>query len=73
MNFIVWLKKFKNENTTIGDLARDIIYDIKYNKVKLSSYKSTYDRMELMDGSCKAFKSLDDAYDLYKSYRKNKK
>ena len=74
MNFIVWLKKSRNEkDTPIGDLARDVIYDIKYNKVKLTSYKSIYDRMEQMDGSCKAFKSLDDAYDLYKSYRKNKK
>jgi len=73
MNFITWLKKFKNEETPIGDLARDTIYDIKHNKVKLTSYKSIYDRMEQMDGSCRAFNSLDDAYDLFKSYRKNKK
>ena len=71
MNFIVWLKKSRNEkDTPIGDLARDVIKDIKYNKVKLTSYKSLYKRMEQMEGSSRAFNALKEAYDLYKLYRK---
>lgn len=62
MTFVKFLKQFKNENSKIGDLARDII-DFKRRCTSYSGVKKDLENNNACDG---AFIALEEAYRLYR-------
>lgn len=69
MNFIKWLiKTYINDDTSYGDLARDVNDDIKQNNLtQLTNYTALKKRIILLDGNTDVLNTLDE---VYKKYRK---
>ena len=63
MTFTKWLKKHKDDNTPLGDLARDVSEDKDFPKTKSSNKILEYlESKGACDGAISAFK---DAWKLY--------
>lgn len=71
IRFTDWLKKHKNRNSPLGDLASDMLHDKTWpSKDSLEEYRS-YLSFE-KDASWAAIEALENAWKTYKAYLKRK-
>jgi uncharacterized protein YozE (UPF0346 family) len=65
-SFTTWLRTKKEEDTRIGDLARDVVQDPSWPS--RATTKATFKRhLEEKDACIGAFGALDEAWNCYKS------
>lgn len=64
MGFKTWLREFKNEDTALGDLARDVLADKKFPRVS-NSIEPAATHLTMHHACSDAKRMLLEAWDLY--------
>lgn len=65
VSFVSFILKFKNDDSAIGDLARDIEMDKRINRNL--GYKKLIAYLSDINACSGALNAVDDAYELYKA------
>lgn len=67
-NFRTWLMRHVDDQSPVGDIARDVRADDEWPEVQYESFQLYYEHLKDMDASHDALEALEDAWDEYRGW-----